>query len=577
MRYLGFTISDYKAISVNLDIDISKKTLLPIIGINESGKTSILSAIFTFDSSNDSLNDSRHLQNVKNLYKTTDQGEPSVTAKIELNNNEFDAILVQLGTTEGLSEEAKKELEQIKKLAETNLQNNQIFIFFIKRTLISKEYKIENQAFEELININPLLIKVILGKTPHILYFDDFRDTVQEEMEIIGENNQAKGWLEIIEQLFKKTNNDYSVFKLKDIEELTRQSILGDVCKVLNQTLAKEWGKFTLEKGARLLVEITYLLKEGRQYLKILVKETVAGKDRFFGIRDRSKGFYWFFNFVMKLEFNPKVRSLEDKDTIYLLDEPGSYLHSSAQSKLCEKLSYLSNNNVVIYCTHSHYLLDPSQIPLSSVKVAQKSSNGSIGLVPLLEYKESSKEKRLALQPIIDALRIKPFITDFSFEYLCVVEGIYDYYCFELLKPKNLNIGFLPSVNAESIKYFISISIAWRIKYLAMWDNDDEGRKELGKAKKFFGNDEAKKFLLLPIKNPGKNIILQNLFSGIDLKNIRENLGISKSTSFEKTIATLYFSKNKTSIVNKISLATKNNFKYAFQQIKRALNNNYGA
>lgn len=568
MRYLDFTVSDYKAISGNLKVDVSKKTLLPIIGINESGKTSILWAIFAFDLSNDSLNDGRQLINVRNLYKTTDQGVPLVTAKIEINKHEFLEVFEELQKIEGLSEDAVKELKQYKKVISKIPEGND-FQLLIKRNLIDKQYLIINEGFEKYVNVNPLLIDSILKKTPHILYFDDFRDTVQEEMEIIGENNQPKGWLEITEQLFKKTNKDYSVFKLVDIEALTRQSILGDVCKVLNQTLAKEWEKFTLEKGARLDVQIDYNLKEGRPFLKLLVKETIEGKDRYFGIRDRSKGFYWFFNFVMKLEFNPKVRSMEDKDTIYLLDEPGSYLHSSAQSKLCEKLSYLSNNNVVIYCTHSHYLLDPSQIPLSSVKVAQKSSNGSISIVSLLEYKEDGKEKRLAVQPIIDALKIKPFITDFNYELLCVVEGIYDYYCFELFKPKNFNLGFLPSVNAESISYFISISIGWRLKYLAMWDNDPEGKKELKNSVKFFGDEEARKFFLLPFNSKSRKVtILQNLFDGRDILFIKNKLGIPSNTSFEKTIAVLFFSPKVKTILDKVSEKTINNFNYVYKTIR---------
>ncbi|MDO8620818.1 MAG: AAA family ATPase [Candidatus Levybacteria bacterium] len=574
MRYLSFTISDYKAISGNLEVDISKRSLLPIIGINESGKTSILWAIFAFDLSNDSLNDGRQLINVRNLYKTTDQGVPSVTAKIEISKEECLSIHEQLGNVSGLSEDAVRELTEFKEFV--SRVDQKTCYLFIKRDLINKQYSIKNQELENYSNINTLLIDTILRKTPHILYFDDFRDTVQEEMEIVGENNQAKGWLEIIEQLFRKTNNDYSVFKLKEIEELTRQSILGDACKVLNQTLAKEWEKFTLEKGARLDVQIDYSLKEERPFLKLLVKETIEGKERYFGIRDRSKGFYWFFNFVMKLEFNPKVRSMEDKDTIYLLDEPGSYLHSSAQSKLCEKLSYLSSNNVVIYCTHSHYLLDPSQIPLNSVRVAQKSSNGSISILSLLEYKDNSKEKRLAVQPIIDALKIKPFITDFNFESICIVEGIYDFYCFELFKPKTLNLGFLPSVNAESISYFISISIGWRLKYLAMWDNDVEGQREFENSMKFFGDEEGKKFLLLPLNSKSrKKTILQDLFEGQDIRLIRSELAIPNNTSFEKTIATLYFSKKVKAILKKLSKKTHANFEYVYDTIIDKINTIY--
>jgi hypothetical protein len=276
----------------------------------------------------------------------------------------------------------------------------------------------------------------------------------------------------------------------------------------------------------------------------------------------------------MKLEFNPKVRSMDDKDTIYLLDEPGSYLHSSAQAKLCEKLASLSQNNVVIYCTHSHYLLDPDKIPLSYIKIAQKSGDGSVKLVSLPEYKDDQKDKRLAIQPIIDALKIKPFITDFNFEFLCIVEGIYDYYIFEMFQGEEHNLKFLPAVNADSVKYFISIAIAWRVKYVAMWDNDVEGKKEFIKAQGFFGEQESKRFLLLPSENPRKkSFILQDLFIGGDLKMIKQELGLPTNAAFEKTILMLYFSDKRKKIVDKISDETKKAVAHVYSKINELYQN----
>lgn len=565
MKYLKFTLKDYKAISGELEIDI-KKSLLPIIGINESGKTSILWGIFAFDRANDNLNDGRHLKNVGNLYKTSDRGEPSIIADIEITKDELTEILNGINESTETTAEAKAEIKKFKRAISS--WNSALRI---KRILTTKIYGIENSELKVFSHLNPLVIEECLSSTPYILYFDDFRDTIHEEIEITGEADSPKGWLAIIEQLFKKTDQGYSVFKLQGVEELQRKSIMADVCKTLNNTLAKEWEKFTLEEGSRLDVDIQYVAPENK--LNLFIKENIEGNDRYFGIQDRSKGFYWFFNFVMKLEFNPKIRSMDDKDTIYLLDEPGSYLHSSAQAKLCEKLAALSKNNVVIYCTHSHYLLDPDRIPLSYIKIAQKSGGGSIKLVSLLEYKDDQKEKRLAIQPIIDALKIKPFITDFNFEHLCIVEGIYDYYVFEMFKDNSNQIKFLPAVNADSIKFFISIAIAWRVKYTAMWDNDTEGKKEHSKAVEFFGEQEAKRFLLLPSDNPRKKkFVLQNLFSGADMKMIRQELNIPANTAFEKTILMLYFSDNRKNIVNKISDETKKAVAHVYKKVKEAQN-----
>ena len=83
MKYTKFTLKDYKAIAGELEIDI-KKSLLPIICINESGKTSILWGIFAFDEANDALNEGRHMKNVGNLYKTSNHGDQLSQFRLDL-------------------------------------------------------------------------------------------------------------------------------------------------------------------------------------------------------------------------------------------------------------------------------------------------------------------------------------------------------------------------------------------------------------------------------------------------------------------------------------------------------------
>src|SRR5690606_22292892 len=185
---------------------------------------------------------------------------------------------------------------------------------------------------------------------------------------------EASGWLEIFEKIFKKTDPSLSVFDLASMDERIRQGALSQVSSVLNKTLTQEWTKSGLDgekhEDSRLELNIDYVQPAGGKSsdggaLRIQVTETMdGGVKRFFYLTNRSKGFYWFCNFVLKLEFNPKSAA-SDSGAVYLLDEPGSYLHNSAQSRLCEKLKQISEHNTVIYCTHSHYLLNPEIIPLS--------------------------------------------------------------------------------------------------------------------------------------------------------------------------------------------------------------------
>ena len=272
----------------------------------------------------------------------------------------------------------------------------------------------------------------------------------------------------------------------------------------------------------------------------------------------------------MKLEFNPKFVS-GTQHTIYLLDEPGSYLHALAERKLCQKLRQLSEKHRVIYCTHSHYLLDPETIPMNSIVVADKDGNGNVSLVPITAYKGAASEKRSALQPVLDALQIKPFALDLiNTRTTVITEGIYDYFALELFR-NNRSISVLPSVGADSIKFYISLMVAWQIDFRALWDNDDEGKKRYAQAGQLFGVRVAERNLrLLPIATGGTKRIMQDLFEGTDLVTIRAELGLQNDCSFERTLHALFYSPRRAELTQMVCQRTKQNFEQLFDSLSLA-------
>lgn len=270
---------------------------------------------------------------------------------------------------------------------------------------------------------------------------------------------------------------------------------------------------------------------------------------------------------MLKLEFNPKAMPGSDR-AIYLLDEPGSYLHNSAQARLCEKLHQLAEANTVIYCTHSHYLLNPDVIPLDTIHIAAKDDRGRVGLIPYHDYPADDGANRWAYQPLWDALRIKPFLTDLSHRKVIVVEGIVDYYAFEMLKLDD-SVGFLPGVNADSLKFVATLLLGWNVDFCVLWDNDAEGRKRLAEAQKHFGKEIAKRrFRCLPLATrTQKKRILQDLFTGEDLAMIRHKCGISPKASFRRTIEALYYHPDRAKILDAVSSTTKHNFAEVIQSL----------
>lgn len=75
----------------------------------------------------------------------------------------------------------------------------------------------------------------------------------------------------------------------------------------------------------------------------------------------RSKGFIWFFSFLVWFE---GVQSrLETKgDLILLLDEPGLNLHALAQADFLAYIRALSEQHQIIYSTHSPFMVDGNRL-----------------------------------------------------------------------------------------------------------------------------------------------------------------------------------------------------------------------
>nr|WP_276557310.1 AAA family ATPase [Prosthecomicrobium hirschii] len=76
-------------------------------------------------------------------------------------------------------------------------------------------------------------------------------------------------------------------------------------------------------------------------------------------LESRSKGFQWFFSFYLVFLFESDEGH---KNAVLLLDEPGLNLHPTAQQKLISFFDRLSENNTLLYSTHSPFLIDPKNL-----------------------------------------------------------------------------------------------------------------------------------------------------------------------------------------------------------------------
>lgn len=107
----------------------------------------------------------------------------------------------------------------------------------------------------------------------------------------------------------------------------------------------------------------------------------------------RSKGFIWFFSFLVWFD---AVQSRADTENalILLLDEPGLNLHALAQADLLSYIRELSAQHQIIYTTHSPFMVDSTR--LSDVRVVE--DRAKEGTKIMSELTGSSDESVFPLQ-----------------------------------------------------------------------------------------------------------------------------------------------------------------------------------
>jgi len=537
MKIIEFEISNYRAIE-NIKFSL-KYSMNPIIGINESGKTSVLKAILAFDKTRDKLNDGEHLE-YQNKYSTNDTKNSSVTAKIELTDDDIKELIKELNL--------KTDGDDYKYLSDVKRSND---IFILKRNLETKSYEYKNDNVSQ--KIIEKIQKFLVSNLPFILYFDDFTDRVPTEIKFpptytddgkitVRKNRE---WHEIIEEIFKRADTDgIENNPLKDymsIQDKDRKSdILSDVQDTLNTEIIEEWkrikktGRSFADDSENLEVVITH---DDNTFSFKVKDKAYKGKKRTFAISERSKGFQWFFNYMVKLKFNPNYKkSLEN--SIFLLDEPGSYLHSSAQVELLKELERVSKNNTIIYCTHSQYLLIPDVIKLGSIKIAEKNDSQ----VKLVTYGGYKSQKDLgALSPVYQALHL-----NFAIDHLgkiVITEGVTDYYLFEMIKKQtdkiDNNIKFLPGYGAKQLSSMISLAISFSTDFLIFLDNDKEGKEGLKKYKKEFG--EPIKDKIFTYGNNEEKFVLEDYLQEKDTSRLLE---LTNTDDVKRALSFLYYDYN---------------------------------
>ena len=542
-NYTGFRVENFRGVK-DATINLRRSNLALLLGLNESGKTSLLKAIEFFDFRNDpaTQNKSAFFKAMRNKQDVDSNETVYLTAFFSIKKN-GDASKVKRKALEKAGQSERQAIEQFVDLA---LSGND---FSITRCiefdggLYKRDfYRINDADMEERSAYSEQLARSIVALSPFVIYFEDFKDRIPERIYISPKNeNYDSDWADIIDGLFYHTHSSYSVAKLQKFHSESRHSnddadtVMQRVNKTLNKVFTEKWKQLSGVKDID-SAKLTYShhSQTRNRYFEIKI---VDSDGTTFSVDERSKGALWYLSFLMKTEFRRKKLRGESGKPIFLIDEPASNLHSSAQLNMVEDFKKLVEDTSVIYTTHSRYLIAVDNIANTYIIRRQ---GGETTCEPWGEYVRGKTVETTYFQPLLDAINVVPNSFDIPWQKAVLTEGPSDTNVISVLH-EALGRGapdfvVYPGTAAKSLSSLISLNIGWGADFKILLDGDEEGIQARGRYLEDF-QLVPEQIVLLP---PGKTI--ERMISGEELRKLAEiaEMDLSPGKPSKKEFAAVF-------------------------------------
>lgn len=541
MKYTNFHIQNYKGIKdLKIDLNVNPDfKIYSFIGLNESGKTTILEAI----------NDCEKEVPSRRRHELIPKGEAGgftgsvmIQATIELDKKDQERIV------EFINQNIKPRPFKIKiedsfkitrKYGFINAESQpaeysyNIFVSF-KKTKSSKDFTSMSTEHKKLV------WEFVHGNLfPEIIFYRDFLSKFPEKvyLEPVPDNNKDEEYLGIIEDVLTSINANYSVEssllnRLKNISAANTQAleaVENQLGSKISLVVFDAWNKIQNVRKKEIVAK-TGIDEDGRYYIKFTVKD--GGQS--YSVSERSLGFRWFFTFLLYTEFR-KERMKGTGEILFLLDEPASNLHQEAQKSLLNTFENIVTKSRLAYTTHSHHLINPKW--LENAYVVKNNGLNYVGEdnfkivdteIEAKRYKvfaSDHPDQTSYFQPILDVLDYQPGLLE-KVPKIVIVEGKFDFSTFNyfldvVLKRARHKFSFYPGQGATKLDLPISLYESWSREYIAILDSDKEGKGQKARYIKEISTSE-KIFTLEDIDSKFSNISTEDLFTE------NEKLQISK-------------------------------------------------
>jgi len=574
LYYEKFTVKNFKGIK-KVDVNFAKDDLVLLLGLNESGKTTILKGIEAFDFRNDPDKDTnpQYFTSIRRKSEVDFDGEAIITADIILESKlpttyikNYDELVGDVNTSD--LENLKDFINQIN--TSKRLTISRVFIFSNGQPTYYY-YKFESTHSFASTKLSNFVASEIIKICPPVIYFEDFKDRIPERIFVNKKSDSFDAvWYDIIDGLFYNAKPTYTIEKFKqyyqegEVRSDDAKTVLRKANIELNKIFTNRWKKLS---GVRQIADTVLEYNPEKQYFQLKIYDADGTN---FSVDERSKGALWYLSFLMKTEFRSKKMRKNSGKPVYLIDEPASNLHSTAQIHMIGNFIRLVKDTSIVYTTHSQYL-----ISLKSVKntyIIKRSKNGLVSATKWADYIKDNAPDEKYYQPLANLLNIIPTNFDIPWDKAVITEGPSDMHVLKLMHNIIYNeppkFAIYPGTSATKLDTLISLNLGWNSKFKVLLDSDEAGKNA---AKKYREDFKIDKQVLTLLKDNSK---IEDYFSNkdkIELYKIafdeKDKAGVKK----KELASAISLLNEKEGVYRRVKKALSDDTKKAFKELFEAL------
>ncbi|MCX6255526.1 MAG: AAA family ATPase [Bacteroidia bacterium] len=389
----------------------------------------------------------------------------------------------------------------------------------------SNEEDAENKVNEIIQSYKSQYNSNILGRKyfeycPVFELFEDFGSLLPNRIDmedIITRNEQVEGY-KAAHNFLSLAQLDYSFFQQPS------SRILKQKIENLNHSLTRNFQDFwqqSIGRNNKINIQFeldhydaSYREKAGKPYLEFWIKDE---GERLYP-KQRSRGVRWFLSFYLELKASA---SINDKQLVLLVDEPGVSLHARAQEDVLKVFEDIKDKIQVIYTTHSPHLVEINK--LHRILAVQRDNLDSLrSTTRILNPLSLSAASPDTLTPLHSIMGNPIAGEGFSTKRINLI--VNDTGSFYIINAIILLTGFkgkicvIPSTNVSSIPLLCNILMGWGMDFAVLiFENDAEIQIAELLKNTVFKTDSSGRELI--IRMPGIFLNAEDLLSTLDFKN----------------------------------------------------------